>query len=110
MIGSPAGSRAVLCVERPAPSLPACQLGGGVGRLPQTPQLLDLSQLAALKVGQPASLPAGLGRSSVGQVANLPLRSGRLPTCPTTVYCPPSPQTLTVRSAPPVMRSRPSRE
>src|SRR6266540_2467736 len=109
MIGSPAGSRAVLCVERPAPSLPACQLGGGGGRLPQTPQLLDLSQLAALKVGQPASLPPGLGRSSVGQVANLPLRSGRtflVPGTRASVYCPPSPQTLTVRSAPPVMRSR----
>ncbi len=35
-------------------------------------------------MGQPASLPLGLGRSSVGQVCNLPLLSGRLETCPTT--------------------------
>ncbi len=65
-------------------SLPACQVAGVVGRLPPTTQLLEIQQLAALKLGQPASLPPGLGRSSVGQVCNLPERRGRLATCPTT--------------------------
>src|SRR6266511_2347224 len=44
------------------PSLPACQLGGGVGRLPLSTQVLYFKQLASCNLGQPASLPQGLGR------------------------------------------------
>src|SRR5262249_49434347 len=46
----------------PSASLPACQRGGVVGRLPPSPQFIYLQQLASSKEGQSASLPQGLGR------------------------------------------------
>src|SRR5262249_36570281 len=43
-------------------SLPACQVGGGVGALPPTKQVIMLHAIAPLKRGQSASLPPGLRR------------------------------------------------
>src|SRR6266511_318838 len=79
-----------------AGSLPACQLGGVVGRLPPTPQVLFHQPLASLKLGQPASLPPGLGRA---------LPWGRFATCLfSPAGCKPAPQ-QTAQRAP--ARSKP---
>src|SRR5690349_14311322 len=45
----------------PPGSLPACQTGGGFGRLLRTPQALRIYIFMALAEGQPASLPTCLG-------------------------------------------------
>src|SRR5262249_45613493 len=65
-------SHGVSCERMRGPSLPVCQLRGGFGRLPPSTQVIELQKLVALKLGQPASLPLGLGRSLQGCPARLP--------------------------------------
>jgi hypothetical protein len=78
-----------LCAGRAPPgSLPACQLGEGVGRLPPTPQLPYVQGTCDIEIGavcQPATMSQALTqrlRSARRRAANRPPARGQPPPLP----------------------------